>query len=261
MRASIEVGQPFDRDWLLAFLRARQASAIETIGENRITRAVRVAGQPAILEVTLASARITAECTAPISSHALRSMVTRMLDLDADVIAFARHVERDRVLGRLVRARPGLRVPQFLDPFECVVRAMLGQQVTVRAATTLANRVAVAFGDAADGLQPMPDAERLAAAGPERLQQLGIMPARARALHAIAVAIAEKRIDLDELRSVPGEQAQAALDALPGIGPATARAILEERARRGGFRSTRDLLRVAGIGEGRFARLKDLVRV
>jgi competence protein ComEA len=53
----------------------------------------------------------------------------------------------------------------------------------------------------------------------------------------------------------------AALDSLPGIGPATARAILEERARRGGFRSTRDLLRVPGIGDGRFARLKDLVRV
>ena len=53
----------------------------------------------------------------------------------------------------------------------------------------------------------------------------------------------------------------AALDSLPGIGPATARAILEERNRRGGFRSTRDLLRVPGIGEGRFARLKDRVRV
>ena len=53
----------------------------------------------------------------------------------------------------------------------------------------------------------------------------------------------------------------AALDSLPGIGPATARAILEERARRGGFQSTRDLLRVPGIGEGRFARLKDRVRV
>jgi competence protein ComEA len=53
----------------------------------------------------------------------------------------------------------------------------------------------------------------------------------------------------------------ASLDSLPGIGPATAKAILEERARRGGFRSTRDLLRVPGIGEGRFARLKDRVRV
>ena len=53
----------------------------------------------------------------------------------------------------------------------------------------------------------------------------------------------------------------AALDSLPGVGPATARAIIEERARRGGFRSTRDLLRIPGIGESRFARLKDLVRV
>jgi competence protein ComEA len=53
----------------------------------------------------------------------------------------------------------------------------------------------------------------------------------------------------------------AALESLPGIGPAMARAILEERDRRGGFRSTRDLLRVQGIGEGRFARLKDRVRV
>lgn len=53
----------------------------------------------------------------------------------------------------------------------------------------------------------------------------------------------------------------AALDSLPGIGPSTARAIIEERTRRNGFRSTRDLLRVPGIGEGRFARLKDRVRV
>jgi competence protein ComEA len=53
----------------------------------------------------------------------------------------------------------------------------------------------------------------------------------------------------------------AALDSLPGIGPGTAQAILEERTRRGGFRSTRDLLRVPGIGETRFARLKDRVRV
>lgn len=53
----------------------------------------------------------------------------------------------------------------------------------------------------------------------------------------------------------------AALDSLPGIGPGMARAILEERTRRGGFQTVRDLLRVPGIGEGRFARLKDRVRV
>ena len=67
--------------------------------------------------------------------------------------------------------------------------------------------------------------------------------------------------------ALPGEPVDlnaadlAALDSLPGIGPATARAIIDERTRRGGFRTTRDLLRVPGIGEGRFARLKDRVRV
>lgn len=72
---------------------------------------------------------------------------------------------------------------------------------------------------------------------------------------------------VDNAASAPAEPIDlntadlAALDSLPGIGPATARAILEERARRGGFRSPRDLLRVPGIGEGRFARLKDRVRV
>jgi len=53
----------------------------------------------------------------------------------------------------------------------------------------------------------------------------------------------------------------AALETLPGVGPATARAILEERARRGGFRSPRDLLQIPGIGERRFARLRDRIRV
>ena len=222
MRTSIEIPQPFDAGWLLGFLRARQASAIETIGDNRITRAVRVDGRAAVLDLSISATRIKADCTAPMSAAALRAMVTRMLDLDANVGEFAQHVSRDRVLGRLVRARPGLRVPQFLDPFECVVRSVLGQQVSVRAATTLANRVAVEFSDGASGHQPMPAADRLADGGPERLQRLGVMPARARSLHAIACAVAEKRIDFAALRAAPGDEAQAALDALPGIGPWTA---------------------------------------
>ena len=92
----------------------------------------------------------------------------------------------------------------------------------MRAATTLANRVAMEFGDGSSAQQPMPEARRIAAAGPERLQRLGVMSARARSLHAIATAIAEARVDLEALRAAPGAEAQAALDALPGIGPWTA---------------------------------------
>jgi AraC family transcriptional regulator, regulatory protein of adaptative response / DNA-3-methyladenine glycosylase II len=223
----IPLPQPFDAPSLLGFLRTRQASAIERIEANRIRRAVQVSGSVGVLDVTIGPDCIDAKCSAPSSTESLRAMVARMLDLDADVDAFARQVGGDRVLGRLVRARPGLRVPQFLDPFECVVRALLGQQVTVRAATTLMNRVAIGFASpemdvGGTGLQVGPSAAQLAAAGPDRLRSFGIMPSRAAALHSIATAIAEGRVDLEALRTVPGEEAQAALDALPGIGPWTA---------------------------------------
>jgi 3-methyladenine DNA glycosylase/8-oxoguanine DNA glycosylase len=147
-----------------------------------------------------------------------------MFDLDTDVEAFAAHVGRDRLLGRLVRARPGVRVPQFLDPFECAVRAVLGQQVSVRAATTLVNRLALACaGDLKVGpYVTFPTADEVAAAGPEGLRRIGLTRARSATLHGIAAAVAEGRVDLEALRSAPGEDAQAALCALRGIGPWTA---------------------------------------
>jgi 3-methyladenine DNA glycosylase/8-oxoguanine DNA glycosylase len=228
-RTSIATPEPFDAAWTLGFLRARQAPAIETIEADGLIRAIRIEGRAARLRVSLGERRITAECDADVPPAALRGMVRRMFDLDADLEAFAAHVGRDRVLGPLVRTRPGLRVPQFLDPFECVIRAILGQQVSVRAATTLVNRLAIASssggdraGDRADPYVVMPSAEDLAAAGPERLRRIGLTRTRRVTLHRVAEAVAEKRVDLEMLRAAPGDEAQAALDALPGIGPWTA---------------------------------------
>lgn len=214
-RTSVVIPQPFDAEWILAFLRARQAPALEAIEAHRVTRIVRLNGAVAQFRVSVGDTRMTIECSANVNPAALRGMARRMFDLDADVQAFGAHVARDRMLAPLVRARPGLRVPQFLDPFECVVRAVLGQQVSVRAATTLVNRLAVMF----DGF-PTPDA--IAAAGPERLQTIGLTRARSLTLHGIGATIASGGIDLEALRHAPGDEAQAALDALPGIGPWTA---------------------------------------
>jgi 3-methyladenine DNA glycosylase/8-oxoguanine DNA glycosylase len=214
-RTSVGLPKQFDTRWILAFLRARQAPAIETISGRTVTRVVRVNGAAAHVRMTIGAARIAVECSADIDPAALRVMVRRMFDLDADVTAFAAHVLHDRLLGPLVRARPGLRIPQFLDPFECVVRAVLGQQVSVRAATTLVNRLAVMF----DGF-PTPDV--IAAAGPERLQTIGLTRARSVTLHGIGSTVARGRIDLEALRRAPGDEAQATLDAVPGIGPWTA---------------------------------------
>ena len=214
-RTSVAIPQPFDGGSILAFLRTRQAPAIETIDERGVTRMIRLNGEAAQLRLALGDARITVECSARVDPASLRGMARRMFDLDADVQAFCAQVARDRVLGPLVGARPGLRVPQFLDPFECIVRAVLGQQVSVRAATTLVNRLAVMF-------EGFPTAEAIAAAGPERLRTIGLTRARSIALHGIAVTIASGRVDLEALRKAPGDEAQATLDALPGIGPWTA---------------------------------------
>lgn len=204
---------------------------METIDDRSMTRAIRVDGEPMVLRVEIGKTRIIAECSADISRVSLRSIVRHVLDLDADLEVFARHVARDRLLARLLRARPGLRVPQFLDPFECVVRAVLGQQVSVRAATTLVNRLARTFGTdqkpgpyerAIGAYVTFPTAEQLAAAGPDSVQRIGLTRARAFALHRIATAVAERRVDFEALRAAPGEEAQAVLDALPGIGPWTA---------------------------------------
>ena len=224
VRTTVPIVQPFDAEWMLAFLRARQAPAFETVDERAVTRAIRIDGRPACVRMAIGARRVTVECTSAIAPGALGGMARRTFDLDADIDAFVAHVGPDPVLGRLVRARPGLRVPHFLDPFECVVRAVLGQQVSVRAATTLVNRLALRWGrDVKDGpYVTFPTADDLAAAGPDRLREIGLTRTRSRTLHGIALAVAEGQLDLEALRSVPADEAQAALDALPGIGPWTA---------------------------------------
>lgn len=129
------------------------------------------------------------------------------------------------VLGALAEGHPGLRVPGAMDGFELAVRAVLGQQVTVKAARTLAMRVLEAFGDPVE--TPFPDLrwtfpfpERFAAVKPEELGALGIIRTRSATIKALARAMAGK-----ELRLEPGVGVDAtiqALQRLPGIGEWTA---------------------------------------
>lgn len=115
---------------------------------------------------------------------------------------------------------------------------------------------------AAGGKVPGADLDRLNLAAKITDGQKILVTRRGETMPAAPTTEAAASTDRDPTEPIDLNAADlAALDSLPGIGPGTARAILEERTRRGGFRSTRDLLRVPGIGEGRFARLKDRVRV
>jgi AraC family transcriptional regulator, regulatory protein of adaptative response / DNA-3-methyladenine glycosylase II len=148
--------------------------------------------------------------------------VRRLLDGDCDPIAVADHFTGDPLIGPLVRRRPGLRVPGHVDGDEIAVRAVLGQQVIVAGARTVAGRLVAEHGRpfATDipGLTHLfPDAATVAALDPE---QLPMPRARGRALVGLAGALAAGDVALD--RGPDRDAVRQALLALPGIGPWTA---------------------------------------
>lgn len=214
---------PLDWDALLSFLVGRASSGVEGQDGRRYLRTVRSGAHQGWITVEpaggRAALRVTLSATlAPVLRPAL-ARVRRLFDLQADPVAIAAH------LGPLAEANPGLRVPGAFDGFEVAVRAILGQQVSVRAASTLAGRLAAAFGEPLESpfaaltlLSPTP--ERVAAARPEELVALGILAARARSILALAHAVAAGEISLEPGGDV--EETMARLRSVPGIGEWTA---------------------------------------
>jgi len=145
--------------------------------------------------------------------------VRRMFDLDADPLQIAATLAADPLLGPSVRARPGLRIPGAWDPFEACVRAILGQQVSVRAATTFAGRLVEAFGAPspapADGITHLfPTPERLGSAA---LEKIGLTRARAESIRCVARSAQVLRQRPESLEGLVDR-----LRTLPGVGPWTA---------------------------------------
>jgi AraC family transcriptional regulator of adaptative response / DNA-3-methyladenine glycosylase II len=149
--------------------------------------------------------------------------VRQGLDLDADP------TQIDPVMARLpLPARPGARLPAGLDGFDIALRVILGQQVTVKAARTLVQRVVDRYGEPLETpfaalTQVFPSAQTIAAADPEILGKLGIVRQRVKALQALATAVASGAIELH--RRAPLGATLDALRALPGVGDWTAQVI------------------------------------
>jgi AraC family transcriptional regulator of adaptative response / DNA-3-methyladenine glycosylase II len=154
---------------------------------------------------------------------AVMQAVRHGLDLDADP------AQIDPVLALVPGPRrAGTRLPGGMDGFELAVRVILGQQVTVKAARTLVQRLVDRYGQAIETPFPelthvFPDAETIAAADPEVIGKLGIVRQRVKALQALAVEVAAGRLALH--RGAPIEATLDALRALPGIGDWTAQVI------------------------------------
>jgi AraC family transcriptional regulator of adaptative response / DNA-3-methyladenine glycosylase II len=214
---------PFDAAPLLAFFAARAIPGVEEVADGVYRRAFALEGEPATLEVRAQPDGVTLRLPSRAAAALPRviSRVSRMFDLDADVDAIAAWLARDPRLARALRGRV-VRVPGAFDGFEAGVRALLGQQVSVAAARTLASRLARMAGAplaTADGsLTHVFPAPAAVAAAP--LETLGLPGARAAALRGFADAVANGTLDLGALRGL--DDAVERLSALAGIGDWTA---------------------------------------
>ena len=215
---------PFAGDHVIAFLGMRAVPGIETFDGSTYKRSLSLPHGEGIVALSLGDGHVRCELTLT-DLRDLTAAVQRcrgLLDLDADPAAIADVLSADRTLRRAVRKWPGLRVPGSVDGAEIAVRAILGQQVSVKGARTLAGRLVAAYGDElgkpAEAItHTFPSAERLADAS---VDEIGMPESRRRALRAVAASISSGDVVLD-----PGadrDEARAALLAIPGIGPWTA---------------------------------------
>jgi AraC family transcriptional regulator of adaptative response / DNA-3-methyladenine glycosylase II len=214
---------PLDWASLLLFLQARAARGTEAFEDRAYFRTVALGPHRGWLKVTPSRTKATlrVELSAALAPVMVEVMgrVKRLFDLSAHPDAIASH------LGAVASRHPGLRVPGAFDAFEVTVRAVLGQQISVRGATTIAGRLVAALGEPVEAPWPglthsFPTATRIAAVCDSDLVALGLTRARAATVVSLARQVAEGRVDL----SIGGdvEAKMAKLRNLPGIGEWTA---------------------------------------
>ena len=244
---------PYDWESLLAFFASRAIPGVEEVVSGVYRRSFALGGRHGTLAVrhekSAHALEVRIRFCEPLSLLPIATRLRAMFDLAADTSAIAQHFRRDLLLGRLVKKYPGLRVPGAWDGFELAVRAILGQQVSVAAASTFAGRLAQEFGkplavsDTGGLAVVFPAAEAVAGA---RLR--GLPGVRARAIRSLARAVVSGRVTL----SLPGtdETSLARLARIRGIGAWTAQYIAMRALRQPDAFPVNDLvlLRTAGGG-------------
>jgi AraC family transcriptional regulator of adaptative response / DNA-3-methyladenine glycosylase II len=215
---------PYDWAHVQAFLAKRAIPGMEIVTADHYARTVRTLSGHAVLQiqpVVRANAlELQIEGALPAEIPPLLCSLRRMFDLAADPARISTALSSDPLLKLLLDRRPGLRIPGVWDPFECCVRAIIGQQISVPAATTLLRRLVEQFGEPIEpGFTPMthlfPTPAVLAGAN---LDKLGLTSSRRETLRLLARGVHDQAIRFD----APSEEVNRMLCALPGVGRWTA---------------------------------------
>ena len=242
---------PYDWPRVLRFFSGRATPGVEAVEDGAWLRAIDFNGASGTLAVRRHARKhcLVVQIDGPVSAHAaaLAAPLSRMFDLHADPAAVATHLRSDPWLAPLVAAVPGLRVPGAWSGFELVVRAIVGQQVSVKAATTIIGRLVERVGKRIDGHAHTRTAWRFptpAALAAADLAGIGMPGKRVAALQGFAQAVASgaviierdyaekdqnkprskrqnRQIDVIAPEPADLDAMRAALLALPGIGPWT----------------------------------------
>jgi len=215
----------YDLRFIADFLRLRALTGVEIGSAKRYARVLKIGDALGWIDIAMGPKGLALTLSENLAPH-LRPLVANVrgaFDLDAEMSAVDAHLASDPELARDVKREPGVRVPGMLDGFECAIRAVLGQQVTVAGARTLTERLVTKFGSTLEGApeglsRAFPDAAQIASAGAKEIAKIGLPTKRAETLHRLGVASADGKLPLMRGAIASG---RAALAEMAGIGPWT----------------------------------------
>jgi AraC family transcriptional regulator of adaptative response / DNA-3-methyladenine glycosylase II len=224
--AVVPVRVPFHRTALLAYLQARAMPGVEEVDEAAYRRVISVNGKTGVLLVDLSKSdtlgHAIVSCDISGLDESVIARATALLDADTDVSPIEAHLRRDQTIRAIVVAQRGVRIPGTIDPFELAVRAILGQQISVAGARTLATRLVARYGDPLSPprfllTRAFPSAQALEHAD---LECCGITGGRSEAIRTVARMVNQGLLKMT-WRDRSEETYQALLN-VKGVGPWTA---------------------------------------